>query len=48
MGAPLSFDMPGTRKLAAEMSGKWKRLEKKREKERTEQDVKRQSQREIS
>lgn len=42
MGTPLSFDMPGTRKLAAEMSVKWQKLEKKREKEKKrEQDVKR-------
>lgn len=48
MGAPLSFDMAGTRKLAGEMSGKWQGPEKKRGKERMEQDVKGQSQSEIS
>lgn len=34
MGAPLSFDMPGTRKLAAEMSGKCQKLEKKKDHDR--------------
>lgn len=34
MGAPLSFDMSGTRKLGAEMSGKWQKLRKKTEKDR--------------
>lgn len=34
MGAPLSFDMPETRKLAAEMPGKWQKLRKKRGKDR--------------